>query len=96
MALLGFGLKRVRRIAKSPGRPVKEVKPVLSSVAKRMLILGLTKRKVPLYGLLNLYPGLYDAQMILSESKMCGRRVGSSRRNLPGSSTSFGKSSLAN
>jgi Pyruvate/2-oxoacid:ferredoxin oxidoreductase delta subunit len=70
MAHLGLGMKSVNRIAKSANRPVEQVNPILASLAERMLIIGLTKRRVPLYGLLNFYPGLYEAQMVLSESKM--------------------------
>lgn len=76
VAHLGLGLKSVKRIAKSIGRPVEEVNPILASLAERVLIIGLTKSKVPLYGLLNLYPGLYEAQMVLSESEKGEGRTG--------------------
>jgi electron transport complex protein RnfB len=70
VAHLGLAMKSVKKIARSVNRPVEEVNPILASLAERMLIIGLTKRKVPLYGLLNFYPGLYEAQMVLSESRM--------------------------
>jgi electron transport complex protein RnfB len=70
VANLGLAMKSVKTIAKSVNRPAEEINPILASLAERMLIIGLTKRKVPLYGLLNFYPGLYEAQMVLSESKM--------------------------
>jgi hypothetical protein len=70
MAKLGLAMKSVRTIAKAVNRPVEEINPILASLAERMLIIGFTKRKVPLYGLLNFYPGVYEAQMVLSETKM--------------------------
>lgn len=70
VANLGLAMKSVKTIAKSVNRSVEEINPILASLAERMLIIGMTKRKVPLYGLLNFYPGLYEAQMVLSESKM--------------------------
>ena len=70
VAKLGLAMKSVKSIAKAMNRPVEEINPILASLAERMLIIGLTKRKVPLYGLLNFYPGLYEAQMVLSEAKM--------------------------
>jgi electron transport complex protein RnfB len=70
VAHLGLAMKSVKKIARTVNRPVEDVDPILASLAERMLIIGLTKRKVPLYGLLNFYPGLYEAQMVLSESKM--------------------------
>jgi Pyruvate/2-oxoacid:ferredoxin oxidoreductase delta subunit len=70
VAHLGLAMKSVKTIAKAVNRPVEDINPILASLAERMLIIGLTKRKVPLYGLLNFYPGLYEAQMVLSERKM--------------------------
>ena len=70
IAKLGLAMKSVRTIAKAVNRPVEEINPILASLAERMLIIGFTKRKVPLYGLLNFYPGVYEAQMVLSETKM--------------------------
>ena len=70
VAHLGLAMKSVNTIAKAVNRPVEDINPILASLAERMLIIGLTKRKVPLYGLLNFYPGLYEAQMVLSERKM--------------------------
>ena len=70
VAQLGLGMKSVKKIAKAVNRPVEDVDPILAALAERMLIIGLTKRKVPMYGLLNFYPGLYEAQMVLSETKM--------------------------
>ncbi len=67
---LGFAVKNVKAISKKINRPAEEIEPILKSLADRVLIVGLTNKKVPLYGLLNFYPGIYEAQMVMSEVNM--------------------------
>ena len=46
VAHLGLAMKSVKKIARTVNRPVEDVDPILASLAERMLIVGLTKRKV--------------------------------------------------
>jgi len=67
---LGDGMQSARAISKKVHRPVREVKPILDSLAKRTLIVGVGAKGFSMYGLLPLYPLLYDAQMLVGEKKM--------------------------
>jgi len=64
------GLQPAGAIARKLRRPVAEVKPLLESLARRVLILGLGSKGISLYGRLPIYPIVYDAQMLLSDKKM--------------------------
>jgi len=64
------GMQSARAVARRLHRPVGEVRPLLQSLAERLLILGVGPRGHALYGTLALYPFLYDAQMILCERQM--------------------------
>ena len=67
---MSWGMKGAKSIAKMVNRPVEEVKPILDSLGKRILIVGITGKRMSLYGLMPFYPGIYEAQMILAEKKM--------------------------
>ncbi len=67
---LGFALKSPEAIARKVLRPVEAVQPILEALAKRVLIVGFSKGGVARYGLLNFYPGIYEAQMVMSERDM--------------------------
>ncbi len=67
---LTFAMKTPKAIAKMANLPVEKIQPILESLADRILIIGISKEKSPRYGLLNFYPGLYEAQMVMSEVKM--------------------------
>lgn len=67
---LGDGMLPARAVAKKVHRPVREVKPILDSLAERVLIIGLGAKGFSMYGLLALYPLLYDAQMLVGEKKI--------------------------
>ena len=70
VAQLGFAMKSAKTIAKAVNRPVEEVEPILATLAERILIIGFSKKKISMYGLLNFYPGMYEAQMVKSEKDM--------------------------
>ena len=67
---MGWGMKSAKAIAKMANRPVEEVRPILDSLGRRILIIGATGKRMSLYGLMPFYPGIYEAQMILAEKKM--------------------------
>ena len=67
---LTFAMKTPKAIAKMANLPVEKVQPILDSLAERVLIIGISRQKSPRYGLLNFYPGLYEAQMVISEMNM--------------------------
>ena len=64
------GNQTARAVAKKVHRPVAEVRPILQDLAKRLLILGIGAKGYGVYGLLPLYPIVYDAQMLLCDKKM--------------------------
>lgn len=64
------GMKSVKAIAKKVHRPVGEVRPILESLAKRILILGVGPKGLAVYGPLPLYPFIYDAQMLRCDKEM--------------------------
>ena len=67
---LSFAMHGPGAIARKLKRPVDEVRPILQSLAERVLIIGVTTKRVSLYGYLPLYPGVYEAQMVISEKKI--------------------------
>ncbi|MCX5858855.1 MAG: 4Fe-4S binding protein [Proteobacteria bacterium] len=67
---LGFAMHGPGAIARKLKRPVDEVRPILQSLAERILIVGVTTKRVSLYSYLPLYPGVYEAQMVMSEKKI--------------------------
>jgi len=64
------GMQTAKAIAKQVHRPVEEVKPILQSLAKRILILGIGPKGHAVYGPLPLYPFIYDAQMLRCDKEM--------------------------
>jgi len=67
---LSFAMRTPGAIARKLKRPVDEVRPILQSLAERVLIVGVTTKRVSLYSYLPLYPGVYEAQMLISEKKI--------------------------
>ena len=67
---LSFAMKTPKAIAKMANLPEEKVRPILESLADRVLIIGFSREKSPRFGLLNFYPGLYEAQMVMSERNM--------------------------
>jgi NAD-dependent dihydropyrimidine dehydrogenase PreA subunit len=64
------GMKTAKAIAKKVHRPVGEVRPILKSLAERILILGVGPKGYAMYGSLPLYPFIYDAQMLRCDKEM--------------------------
>ena len=50
-------------------RPVHEVKPVLGSLSRRLLIGGATVKGVQVYGLLPIWPGIFETQMLREKTE---------------------------
>jgi len=51
-------------IARKMGRPIREIKPVLDSLAERVFILSIAVRGIRLYCFLNMLPGVFEFQMM--------------------------------
>ena len=66
--LLSFAPLPAAVIAKKAHRPVAEVRPILDSMAERLLILSVQAGGKTLYGFLLLVPGVYEFQMIRSRA----------------------------
>ena len=66
---LGFIPRTATAIAGKVRRPLHEVEPVLTSLAERLLILGLTTKNNTVYSLLPLVPGIGELQTLLSKAK---------------------------
>ena len=64
------GMKSAKAIAKKVHRPAEEVRPILESLAERILILGVGPKGFAVYGPLALYPFIYDAQMLRCDKEM--------------------------
>ena len=64
------GMQTAKAIAKKVHRPVGEVRPILESLAERILILGVGPKGYAVYGSLPLYPFIYDAQMLRCDKEM--------------------------
>jgi NAD-dependent dihydropyrimidine dehydrogenase PreA subunit len=58
-----------RAIARRLKRPVRQVRPILESLAGRFLIQSLSMKGIPVYGFLPLAPGVFEAQMIRSKGE---------------------------
>ncbi len=67
---LTSGMKNAKWVAKQLNRPVDEVKPILNELKSKILVVGFDKKGVDRYGLLPLYPVMYDAQMLRSHVKI--------------------------
>jgi len=65
---LSFATLPARVIARRVHRPVSEVKPLLRSMAERLLITGITIKGVETFGFLNFLPGVFETQMIRAKS----------------------------
>lgn len=61
---LGFATLPASIVARRVRRPVGEVKPLLQSLADRLLITGVSVKGIQTYGFLNFLPGVFEAQMI--------------------------------
>jgi len=61
---LSFAPLPVWAIARRVKRPVDEIKPLLDSLATRLLIVGMNVKGVQTYGFLNFVPGVFESQMI--------------------------------
>jgi len=70
VAQIAMGAKTAKVIAQKVHRPADEIKPLLDSLAKRFLIMGFSVKGFSNYGLLPLYPVIYDALMLIGEKKM--------------------------
>ena len=66
VAALGPAPLPVRAVALKLGRRAVTVRPVLESLAERVLILGLEMKGIPVYAFMPLVPGVFEAQMIRS------------------------------
>jgi electron transport complex protein RnfB len=66
VATLGPAPLPVRAVALKLGRRAATVRPVLESLAERVLILGLEMKGIPVYAFMPLVPGVFETQMIRS------------------------------
>ncbi len=64
------GMLSANAVAKKVNRPVEEVKPILNNLKSKILVVGFDKGAMSRYGLLPLYPIMYDAQMLRSHVKI--------------------------
>ncbi len=67
---LTSGMQSAKSVAKKVNRPVEEVKPILNSLKSKILAVGFDKKGMDRYGLLPLYPVMFDAQMLRSHVKI--------------------------
>lgn len=65
---VSFTPKPAEMIAGKAKRPTAEVKPILESMAERLLIISVKAAGVPLYSFAMLVPGVYEFQMIRSRN----------------------------
>ncbi len=65
---LSFATLPARLIARRVHRPVAEVKPLLRSLADRLLITSITVKGIETFGFLNFLPGVFEAQMIRAKN----------------------------
>ncbi len=66
---LGFTGRSAKAVAKKVHRPVSEVGPLLKSMEDRIVIVGYDLKGIKLYSFLQMAPGVYEAQMVLSKGK---------------------------
>ncbi len=69
VSALGFVGLPARAVARRLRRPVREVRPILESLADRFLIAGLSLKGIQVYGRMPLAPGVFEAQMIRSKGE---------------------------
>jgi len=69
VSALSFALVPVRVVSRRAGRPSGEIKPILESLSKRLLIAGTTIKGVQVYGLLPLWPGIFETQMLRAKTE---------------------------
>ncbi len=67
VSALGYVGLPARAIARRLKRPVREVRPILESLAGRFLIQSLNMKGIPVYSFMPLAPGVFEAQMIRSK-----------------------------
>ncbi len=67
---LASGMQSAKTVAKKVNRPVEEVKPILNSLKEKILVVGFDKKGMDRYGLLPIYPVMFDAQMLRSHVKI--------------------------
>lgn len=61
---LSFTPKSARAVARKVGRPVREIKPVLDSLAERVFILSVSLRGLNFYIFMGMLPGVFELQMM--------------------------------
>jgi Pyruvate/2-oxoacid:ferredoxin oxidoreductase delta subunit len=66
---LSFIPRTAKAIAQKVKRPLREVEPVLKSLADRVLIVSVARRSRTVYTLLPFLPGIAEAQLIVSKDK---------------------------
>ncbi len=65
---LGFAPMPARAVARRLKRPVGEVRPILASLADRLLIMGMNVKGVQVYTFLAMLPGVFELQMLRSRN----------------------------
>lgn len=68
VAALRAAPARARTMARRVNRPVEKIEPLLESLAGRVLIACISIKGVKLYGLLPLWPGIFETVMIRSRN----------------------------
>lgn len=66
---IGYAPRNARTIAKRVRRPLDEVRPILESLADRVLIGALPVMNVMHYSMLPLVPGVFEAQVLVNRDK---------------------------
>ena len=66
---LGFTAMPALAIARKLNRPVNEISPILISLAERLLIAHYEMKGINLYAFMQLIPGVYEMQMVLSKGR---------------------------
>jgi electron transport complex protein RnfB len=69
VSALGFVGLPARVVARRLKRPVREVRPILESLADRLLIQSLNMKGIPVYSFMPLAPGVFESQMIRSKGE---------------------------
>lgn len=69
VSALGFVGLPARVIARRLKRPLGDVRPILESLAERLLIASLRVGGMPTYGFMPLAPGVFESQMIRSKGE---------------------------
>ena len=71
---LGFTPIPARAVALKMKRPVREIVPILEAMADRVCIARIRMKGIPLYGFMNLAPGVFEAQMAQGRDDEYSRR----------------------